>query len=317
MLSFDNTQCAFAYKSDSELKRANFLFTLIAKPWLVKLVLKIIPPALKWHIPLTNTLIRKTMLPQFVGGENLQETAKAVAKLERFDVKVILDYGVEGGKDGERGFDSATEEFIKVINYAARQSNIPFISVKVTGIAGHAILEKLDTIMNKASGTLLERYSLAITDLSEEEKQELNRIRERILRICENASEKNIAVLIDAEETWIQDPVDALTILMMDKFNKSQAVVFNTLQLYRHDRLQFLKDMFKKAEERDFILGSKLVRGAYMEKERERAAANNYPSPIHATKEDCDKDFNEAIKFCVDNINRISLIVASHNEDSN
>ncbi len=317
MLSFDNTEWAFAYKSNRELKRANFIFSIIARPWLVKIGLKIFPFALKWKLPLVKTIIRNTIFPQFVGGETLKKTAAVVNNLSRYDVQVILDYGVEGGKNGENGFDESTEEFIRVINYAATQSNIPFISIKMTGIASHELLEKMDKLMGDATGTLLSRYSTAITNLSNEEKKILNKIRDRVLKICEDAAAKNISVLIDAEETWIQNPVDALTILMMIQFNKSKAIVFNTMQLYRHDRLQFLKDIFEKAVKNDFIFGAKLVRGAYMEKERERAAAMNYPSPIHENKEACDKDFNEAIKFCIENLNRISLIVASHNEYSN
>ncbi len=315
-ISFDNTQIAFAYKSNSELKKANFLFLSMGKPWLIKLGLNVTPYAIKWHIPFTNTVIRNTIFKQFVGGETLEETAKAAYKLDEYKVQVILDYGVEG-KDGEENFEHARDEFKKVINYAATQTNIPFMSIKVTGFARFALLEKLDTEMNAASGTLMKRYLHAIELLSNTEKEEWHRVRLRMLHVCELAAEKNIGVLIDAEETWIQDPVDALTILMMDTFNKTKAVVFNTLQLYRHDRLQFLKDSYTAAKERNFILGAKLVRGAYMDKERERAAVMNYPSPIQPDKETCDKDYNDAVEFCVDNLEKISLIVASHNEFTN
>jgi proline dehydrogenase len=153
--------------------------------------------------------------------------------------------------------------------------------------------------------------------LSTEEKKEWHKVRLRMLRVCEVAAAKNIAVLVDAEETWIQDPVDALTLLMTDTFNKNKTVIFNTIQLYRHDRLQFLKDCYTAAEERDFILGVKLVRGAYMDKERNRAAAMGYPSPIQPDKESSDKDYNEAVEFCVSHLEKISVIVASHNEYSN
>jgi proline dehydrogenase len=230
---------------------------------------------------------------------------------------VILDYGVEGGDEGEPGFDHAGEEFIKVIDYAATQANIPFMSIKVTGLARYSLLEKLDTAMNALEGTLMKRYLGAVEKLSLEEKEEWHQVRRRLLRICERASAKNIGVLIDAEETWIQDPVDALTILMMDTFNKTSCVVYNTLQHYRTDRLTFLEDSFTAAVERNFILGAKLVRGAYMEKERLRAAEKNYPSPIHPDKESCDRDFNAGVAFCIEHINNISLIVASHNEYSN
>jgi len=315
-ISFENTESAFAAKSNEELKKANFLFTMMGKPWLVNAGLKITPVAIKWHVPLTRTIIRKTIFQQFVGGETLEQTAKVVDKLAKYNVQVILDYGVEG-KEGEENFEQARDEFIKVIDYASTQPNIPFMSVKVTGFARFALLEKLHTEMNKTEGSLIKRYLKAVATLSSEEKDEWHRVRLRTQKVCEEGSQKNVGVLIDAEETWIQDPVDALTILMMDIFNREKAVVYNTLQLYRHDRLQFLIDCHTAAVERDFILGAKLVRGAYMEKERNRAAELNYPTPIQPDKESCDRDYNAAVEYCVEHLDRIALIVASHNEYSN
>ncbi|MFM2327512.1 MAG: hypothetical protein RIR31_1714 [Bacteroidota bacterium] len=315
-ISFENTQIAFAYKSNSQLKKAHFLFSSMGKPWLVNLGLKITPYAIKWHLPFTKTVIQNTIFQQFVGGETLEETAKVADKLEEYNVQVILDYGVEG-KEGEDNFENARDEFKKVIAYAATQANIPFMSIKVTGFARFALLEKLDNGMNAATGTLMKRYLQAVELLSVEEREEWHMVRLRMLHVCEEAAAKNIGVLVDAEETWIQDPVDALTILMMDTFNKNKAVVFNTLQLYRHDRIQFLKDCYTAAEERNFILGAKLVRGAYMDKERNRAIEMNYPSPIQPDKETCDKDYNAATEFCINHLDRISMIVASHNEYSN
>jgi proline dehydrogenase len=288
----------------------------MGKPWLVNLGLKVTPYAIKWHIPFTKTAIRNTIFQQFVGGETLEETAKVADKLEEYKVQVILDYGVEG-IEGEDNFEHARDEFKKVIDYAASQANIPFMSIKVTGFARFALLEKLDGLMSNATGTLMKRYLTAIESLATPENEEWHRVRLRMLQICEEAAEKNVGVLVDAEETWIQDPVDALTILMMDTFNKTKAVVFNTIQLYRHDRLQFLKDSYTAAKERNFILGAKLVRGAYMEKERNRAAAMNYPSPIQPDKASSDRDYNAAVEFCVEHLDTISMIVASHNEYSN
>jgi len=315
-ISFDNTEFAFAYKTDSQLKKAHFLFSSMGKPWLVNFGLKVTPYAIKWHLPFTKTVIQNTIFQQFVGGETLAQTAKVADKLEQYKVQVILDYGVEG-MEGEESFDHAEEEFKRVIAYAATQANIPFMSIKVTGFARFALLEKLDSAMNAATGTLMKRYLQAIESLPANEKEEWHRVRTRMLRICEEAAEKNIGVLVDAEETWIQDPVDALTILMMDTFNKTKVAVFNTLQLYRVDRLQFLKDSYDAAAERNFILGAKIVRGAYMDKERKRAAELNYLSPIQPNKEASDKDYNLALEFCIDHIEKISVIVASHNEYSN
>ncbi len=314
-ISFDNTEFAFEYKTDEQLKKARFLFSMMGQPWLVKIGTRLAPWSIKAGLPVKG-IIRKTIFAQFVGGETLDETAVVAKNLGKYNVQVILDYGVEG-KEGEDNFDHACEEFIRVINYAATQPNIPFMSVKVTGFARFALLEKLDTLMHTAEGTLMKRYLKAIESLPVSEKEEWHRVRHRVMRVCESGAEKKIGVLIDAEETWIQDPVDALTILMMDTFNKERAIVYNTLQHYRHDRLQFLKDSYEAAKERKFILGAKLVRGAYMEKERKRAVEKNYPSPIQSDKESSDKDYNGGVEFCIEHIDRIALIVASHNENSN
>lgn len=311
-VSFDNTENAFAYKSDKELKKARFLFSSMGYQTLVNLGIKITPWAIHAGLPIKG-LIRNTIFEQFVGGETLAETARVAAKLKQFNVQVILDYGVEG-KDGEENFDHACEEFIKVINYAATQPNIPFMSVKVTGIARFALLEKLDAAATAKSGF---EGKVHTEILSAEEKAEWQRVEQRIVRICEAAAEKGIGVLIDAEESWIQDPVDALTMQMMEKYNRRRVVIYNTLQIYRHDRLPFLKDSFATARSKGFIMGAKLVRGAYMEKERERAREMNYASPIQPDKTATDRDYNAALEFCTDHLNQIALIVASHNEYSN
>jgi proline dehydrogenase len=316
VISFDNTETAFAYKTDSDLKRAHFLFSSMGKPWLVNLGVRLTPIAVKWNWPFVKTIIRNTIFKQFVGGETLEQNARVADKLEVYGVQVILDYGVEG-KEGEENFDHACDEFIRVINYAATQHNIPFMSVKVTGFARFGLLEKLDAAMHVQEGTLIKRYLKAVSDLPAGEKEEWHRVRTRMLRICEAAANGKVGVFVDAEETWIQDPVDALTILMMDTFNKETCVVYNTTQHYRHDRLQFLKDSVEAAVERNFILGAKLVRGAYMEKERARAIEKGYPSPIQPDKESSDRDFNGSVKFCIDHLDRVSLVVASHNEYSN
>ena len=315
-ISFDNTEFAFEYKTDKQLRKARFLFNMMAKPWIVKIGTRLAPWAIRVGLPVKG-IIRRTIFQQFVGGETLEETAMVARKLGEYKVQVILDYGVEGGHDGEKGFEQSTEEFIRVINYAATQPNIPFMSIKVTGLTRFGLLEKLDTLMHAAEGTLMKRFLHSIEQLPADEKEEWHRVRYRMMRICETAVEKKVGVFIDAEETWIQDPVDALTILMMDTFNKTRCVVYNTLQHYRHDRLDFLKASYEAALERNFILGAKLVRGAYMEKERKRAADMGYPSPIQPDKESSDRDYNEGVKFCIDHIDRVALVVASHNEYSN
>lgn len=304
-LSFDNTENAFAYKNSKELKKAKFLFNTMSYPLFVPIGTRITPFILKTGLPI-HGIIRDTIFRQFVGGETLAETAPICNLLGSYGVQVILDYGVEGKQD-EADFDKATSVFKDVINYASTQPNIPFISVKITGIARFSLLEKLNDSPRLRSG---------IHD-HEDEMIEWERVKNRIKEICEVAAKKNIGVLIDAEESWIQDPVDRLVIEMMETFNKEKAVIYNTIQLYRHDRLNFLKMFHRIARQRHFILGIKLVRGAYMETERERAADQNYPSPIQQDKAGTDRDFDEAIGYCISNIDEISCIVATHNEDSN
>lgn len=304
-ISFDNTENAFAYKSDSELKSAAFLFKTMEFPWFVQVGTRLTPFVMKTGLPV-HGIIRKTIFKQFVGGETLEETAAVGAVLGKYGVQVILDYGVEG-KEGEENYDHATDEFIHVINYAATQTNIPFISIKVTGLARFGLLQTLDEAPRLRSG---------IHD-HEAEIAEWDRVRERMYIICEAAAEKNIGVLIDAEESWIQDPVDRLTIEMMEIFNKEKVIVYNTIQLYRHDRLHFLRLSHRIAQQQGFKLGMKLVRGAYMEKERERAFEKSYTSPIQPDKTATDRDYNDSVRYCIDNINDISVIVASHNDESN
>lgn len=312
-LSFDDSQTAFAYKNNKELKNARFLFSAMAKSWLVKFGLWITPNALKWNLPGVKSLIRKTLSRQFVGGETLKETAGVVENLAKFNVKVILDYGVEG-KEGDENYEHAMHEFIRVIRYAASQPNIPFMSIKVTGMARFGLLQKLDEAA-KYEDTI--QGKVALDALTDTEKEEWSKLYDRLCKICEVAVEEKVGVLVDAEETWIQDPVDALVMQMMEKFNKQNAIIYNTAQLYRNDRLQFIKDSNDYAQKHQFILAYKLVRGAYMEKERERAEEKNYPSPINETKENTDHDYNAALEFCIDPANNIYTLVGSHNEYSN
>lgn len=304
-ISFDNNENAFAYKSDKELKMARFLFSSMGFQWVVNLGVRLTPFAMKTGLPVRG-LIRKTIFKQFVGGETLEETAAVGDTLSNFGVDVILDYGVEG-KEGEANFEKATEEFIRVINYAASRPHIPFISIKVTGFARFKLLKKLHEAPRLRSG---------IHD-NEAEIDEWQRVKDRMFRICTVAKEKNIGVLVDAEESWIQDPIDRLTIEMMEIFNKEKAIVYNTLQLYRYDRLDFLKLSHRIALQQKFILGVKLVRGAYMEKERSRAAAKGVRSPIQPNKQHTDADYDAAIDFCISNVENVACIIATHNEKSN
>lgn len=314
--SFDNTEVAFRYKSSKELKKAKLLFSMMGNPSIANVGVKLTPWALKVGLPV-KSIVRATIFSQFIGGETLEETIPVAQKLGKYGVQVILDYGVEG-KEGEENYDSACETFIKVIQFAATQPNVPFMSVKVTGIARFSLLEKLHGLMQQAGGSsLIDNYQKALLRLSADETNEWQRVVGRITKISESAKVANVGFLIDAEETWIQDPLDALTMLMSEDFNKVKLVIYNTLQMYRHDRLEFLKNAYQAAVERGFKIGMKLVRGAYMEKERNRAAELGYPSPIQPDKESTDRDYDAAVAFCVDHIDTISVMVASHNEKSN
>ncbi|HUZ61067.1 MAG TPA: proline dehydrogenase family protein, partial [Hanamia sp.] len=311
-ISLEDSKNAFAYKNDNELKRAKFLFSSMGKEWLVKLGLRLTPFALKFGLPLKG-LIRKTIFNQFVGGETLQETSAVAEKLAQHKVQVILDYGVEA-KEGEENFDKATAEFIKVIRYAATQPNIPFMSVKLTGFSRFELLEKIDSASVYHD---IIKGKISLEKLNTNEKEEWERVVARLHKICGAANESNVGVLIDAEESWIQDPVDAVTIQMMEEFNTYKPVIYNTAQLYRKDRMQFVKDISGYAKEKNFICALKLVRGAYMEKERKRANALKYPTPINENKKVTDDEFNAALEFCINPKNKVHTIVGSHNEYSN
>lgn len=314
-VSFDNTANAFEYKSNKELKKAAFLFSSMGYSTLVKMGTSLTPWLIRSGLPVKG-LIRKTIFAQFVGGETLEETAAVARKLGEYHVQVILDYAVEGGEEGEKGFDHACEEFVRVIEYASGQPNIPFIGVKPTGFARMGLLEKLDSAM-RGDGSLMKRYARGLEKLSAAEQEEWEAVMRRMRQVCRTAADHGKGVLVDAEDSWIQHPVDVLTINMMDEFNRNRVVVYNTLQLYRTDRLEFLKDSYEAAVQRGFVLGAKLVRGAYMEKERKRASELGLPSPIHEDKAATDKDFNAAVEFCIHHIERIAVMVASHNEFSN
>ena len=297
-LSFDNTAIAFEHRTDKALKKADFLFSNIGKPWLVKLGAFFTPLAFKLKLPIKG-LIKTTIFEQFCGGENLEEAAETARLLGKYHVGVVLDYGVEA-MEGEENYDHAVPEFIRAIEYAAGNPNIPFIAIKVTGFARFELLEKI----------------LRGETLITEEQQEFARVRKRIEAIAAASAHNKVGLLIDAEESWIQQPVDDLTDEMMRLFNKGTVIVYNTFQLYRHDRLEFLKASFEKAQQQGYLLGAKLVRGAYMEKERKRAAEMNYQSPIQPDKAATDADYNAAVQYSMDRLDHMAVVIGSHNEQS-
>jgi proline dehydrogenase len=298
-LSFDNTEIAFRYRNDKELKRAHFLFSSMSSPFLSRTGMKLTQLAISWNLPVKG-IVKKTIFQQFCGGETIEEAAHTSAVLGKYGVDVALDYSVEG-KEEEAEFDHAVPEFIKAIEYAATQQNIPFVPIKITGFARFSLLEKIH----------------AGAKLDVNETAEWARVEQRIDKICGTAARCKSMILIDAEESWIQKPVDDLSDAMMEKYNvKDALVVFNTFQMYRHDRLIFLKESLRRAQERNYLLGAKIVRGAYMEKERRRAEENGYPSPIQPDKQSTDRDYDAAVTYCIEHLGSTALFIGTHNEQS-
>jgi len=316
VLSFSNTEDAFAYKSKRELKKARFLFSIMGNRLVLLVGLKLIPLFIKWRIPFVETIVKNTIFSQFVGGETLEATAPLVEKFSQYSVDTVIDYGVEGKDENAVALDAVAEEFIKVIRYAATTTHVRFMSIKATGFIRHKLMELMDSLMGRGEGDLVSRYNKAIQQLDDADKIEWELSAHRFINICKAGYEKGIGVWVDAEETWLQDPVDALTLLMMGKYNREKAIVYNTIQLYRHDRLEFLKESHQWSVANNFLLAVKLVRGAYMEKERQLANANGIPSPIQPDKLSCDNHYNSAVAYCINNIENISVVVATHNENS-
>ncbi len=299
MNTFENTEIAFKSKSDKDLNRAYWLFKIVGNPKMVKFGKSATNFSIKFKLPIKG-IIKKTIFKQFCGGETIEECAPTIKTLGNFGIGTILDYSIEG-KTSQEDFDKTTEEIISTILKGKNDPNIPFAVFKVTGIARFGILEKANTIS---------------TQLSSIEIQELESAKKRIDLICKSAFDNNVPVFIDAEETWIQDTIDRIAIEMMEKYNLEKAIVFTTAQMYRHDRYEYLKKEIEKAKTDNYYFGVKLVRGAYMEKERFRASELGYLSPIQPNKESSDKDFNKALELLVDSISQVSICAGTHNEES-
>lgn len=295
-INFTDTKVAFEYKSDGELRQAYRLFKLLSYPALVNAGAVFAPLFVNMG---GKALIKKTLYRQFVGGETREECLTIIQLLAKYKVGSILDYSVEG-EQSEESFEHCKTEIIKNIEFSKDKPYIPFCVFKPTGMIRFALLEKVS----------------AGKDLSAAEKDEWARAKNRVMEVCQKAYEHHQPIFIDAEESWIQAAIDDIADECMQMFNQSECIVYNTYQLYRTDRLQFLKDSCAKARKNKYHLGAKLVRGAYMEKERERALKMGYPSPIHPDKPATDKTYNDALKFCVENIDIISVCAGTHNEES-
>jgi proline dehydrogenase len=297
-LSFENTEIAFKHATNADLKRAYWLFKAINNNFLVKIGPGMTNFAMNIGLPIKG-IIKATIFKQFCGGETIAECDATIKNLYTGGVGTILDYSVEG-EDEEHVFDETRDEIIRTIERATGDPAIPITVFKVTGVGRFGLLEKLD----------------AGVTLTDAEEQEWRKVQDRVQAICSKAHQAGIPVMIDAEETWIQKTIDHLSLSMMRRYNMEKAIVYNTYQIYRHDKLASLKLDFDIARTEEFFLGVKIVRGAYMEKERRRAQEKGYASPIQPDKESSDRDYNESVRFCLQHVNRIAMVAGTHNEAS-
>lgn len=293
-----NTATAFAHKSNKELWQAYWLFRIIGTPWLTNLGSTLTKAALTLHLPVKG-IVKATVFKQFCGGENIEESLVTAHKLAQSKVGTILDYSVEGEGD-QAAMDGTAAEILRTIAAAKGNPDIPFSVFKPSGLVRHDVLEKVS----------------AGAALTPDEATAWQQARSRVERICQAAYDAKVPLLIDAEESWTQPAVDALATEMMERFNKESAVVYSTVQMYRHDRLEFLRKELELATAKGFHVGMKLVRGAYMEMERERAAEKGYRDPIGANKAAVDADYNAALRFCMEHIGRMGVLNGTHNEES-
>lgn len=296
--SFENTEIAFRHSSNADLNRAYWLFRMINVNFLVRIGPPITNFAMKIGLPIKN-IIKATIFKHFCGGETIAECDNTIKNLYSGRVGTILDYSVEGEEE-ETVFDNTRDEIIRTIERAAKDKAIPLTVFKITGVGRFGLLEKLD----------------ARIKLNDTEEEEWRRVQNRVLAICDKAFKNNVPVMIDAEESWIQDTIDLLALTMMTQFNKQKPIVYNTYQMYRHDKLASMLNDHAIAQSEGFILGAKIVRGAYMEKERKRAEERGYPSPIQPDKKSADLDYDSALDYCTSHINEIAFIAGTHNEES-
>jgi proline dehydrogenase len=299
VVDFFNTAVAFSHLSNHELKYTAWMFRLMSNPWIARFSTALVLWAIKYRIPFAETIVKKTAFEQFVGGTTLLDSQRNIDRLAANNVLTILDYGAEG-KESELDFNYTMNENLRAIDFASRSKHIPVISTKVTGLARFGLLERIQGAVK----------------LTREELSEYRNVLKRIDAICYHAAQKGVSVFIDAEESWIQDSIDHLVWLMMKRYNRKRVVVYNTFQLYRKDRLQFLLESYDRSQEAGFLLGAKLVRGAYMDKERLRAAEMGYPDPINPDKNTADDHYDTAVRFCLDHIQSVALCNASHNASS-
>jgi proline dehydrogenase len=299
-IDFSDTEIAFSHKTDKELLKTSRLYKLMSKSILVNIGSKLGLFGLQIGLPFTKHLIRNTIFDLFCGGTNLEECQPVIEKLYKFKTLTVLDYGAES-KSSEEDLNLTMKQIVGSVKFAASKASVPVVSMKLTGLVDNAILEKWQSSVG----------------LEEDEQRTFDKFFQRVDNICSMGHKLGVSIFIDAEESWMQDTIDFVVDRMMQKYNKEKAVVYNTYQLYRHDILESMIQDYEKALNKGYLLGAKLVRGAYMEKERDRALELGYPSPIHVDKEATDKDYNAAIKFCVDHYESLASCNATHNVESN
>lgn len=297
-VDFSHLEKAFQSRSDKELKRVYQLYRAIDSPFLTRIGTPLLKAAFALRLPVTG-FVRKTLFSLFCGGVSLVDSVHSMQELGKYNVRTILDYAVEGEKS-EKGFDATYKQLKKTILHAGQHPEVAFIACKMTGIANFDLMAK------KQSGKTL----------SAAEIEAFDRIRARIDDLCATAVEQKKLLTIDAEESWIQDTVDGLAEEMMEKYNREYPYIYTTAQLYRHDRLPYLRELVERSKEKGYQMAVKLVRGAYMERERERAEEMGYPDPIQPDKASTDRDFDAAQALCIEHIDHVAVCSGTHNEES-
>jgi proline dehydrogenase len=298
MIHFNNLEVAFSDKSNSDLNRAHLLFKTISSPIMSKLLTSVVKICLWLKLPI-SPMIKATVFKHFCGGTTIGNSKKVIDKLWESHIGTILDYSAEG-KKSEEDFKHVEEETIRTILKSKKEDSIPFSVFKFTGLTHFSLLEKIDN--NSV--------------LTEQEEVEKELFLSRIENICKTAVENKVPIFVDAEESWIQSAIDSITMDMMKKYNKEEVWIYNTLQMYRNDRITYLNEIVEDINNNNYFVGLKLVRGAYHEQEMERSKQKNYPCPVHTLKENTDTDYNKAIKICIENIDKISVCAGTHNEES-
>ena len=299
MINLEDTESAFEYKSKWELKKAHQLFTLLKNPSLVKIGSMSTKLAMFLKLPI-KSLVRNTIFQQFCGGENVVDCRPRIKQLAEYGIGTILDYSVEG-QEFIDDFEKNKNEIIQTVYEAANNDNIPFAVFKLTGLGRADLIKKASVSQDSLEGN---------------DKLEFDQLINRVDDICRSAYENNVPIFVDAEHSWFQNLIDDVVELMISRYNKKTAIVYNTIQLYRHDALDYMKKLIKKCEDNQIFLGLKLVRGAYMEKERDMAAIQGLKDPIHVTKASTDRDYDLALEYCINKIDFLSICAGTHNENS-